>query len=394
VEIVLRAAEQSSPASGPVEIVERKGLGHPDTLCDAVAENVSRHLSRYYLDHFGAVLHHNVDKVLLVGGESRAVLGGGEVVSPMQIYVAGRATSRLGGATIPTHEIAASAAREQIASSLRAIDVDRHVRVIPLLGPGSADLTSIFARGTASDPLANDTSCGVGFAPLTDTERAVLAVERALTARDAPAPFGADVKVMAARRHRELALTVACAMVSRHVPTVDDYLAAKAKAREVALAAARAETSLDVEVDVNVGDAAERGELYLTVTGTSAEAGDDGEVGRGNRTSGLITPYRPMTLEAAAGKNPVTHVGKLYAVLASRAASAIAAIAGVRSAECLLLSRIGHPVRDPFLCDLRLGLDAGASLPDERTVADRVNDALAHLDAVRDDLLRGHLTLY
>jgi S-adenosylmethionine synthetase len=50
--------------------------------------------------------------------------------------------------------------------------------------------------------------------------------------------------------------------------------------------------------------------VYLTVTGTSAEAGDDGEVGRGNRVNDLITPYRPISLEAAAGKNPVTHVGQ------------------------------------------------------------------------------------
>ncbi len=87
------------------------------------------------------------------------------------------------------------------------------------------------------------------------------------------------------------------------------------------------------------------GDVFLTVTGTSAEAGDDGEVGRGNRTCGLITPYRSITLEAAAGKNPVSHVGKLYNLVASRIAAAITAeIPDVPDAACVLVSQIGRPV--------------------------------------------------
>ena len=65
--------EAPSPESLPFEIVERKGLGHPDTICDALTENLSRALSRVYLERFGAILHHNVDKVLLCGGA--ALLG-------------------------------------------------------------------------------------------------------------------------------------------------------------------------------------------------------------------------------------------------------------------------------------------------------------------------------
>jgi S-adenosylmethionine synthetase len=54
-----------------------------------------------------------------------------------------------------------------------------------------------------------------------------------------------------------------------------------------------------------------------------------------------------MTLEAHAGKNPCTHVGKLLSIAASRAAEACAGIDGVRAAECVLVSRIGAPVSDP-----------------------------------------------
>ncbi len=395
-ELHVRAID-GAPDASPVEIVERKGLGHPDTLCDAIAEHVSARLSRYYLDHFGVILHHNVDKVLLVGGEARASLGGGEVTVPIELYLAGRATSRHGATPIPTHEIAIEAARDWLTENLPSLDVAEHVRIVPLLRAGSSDLTALFGRGSPSAPLANDTSCGVGFAPLTDLEKIVLDVERALTARSTAAAhpaIGPDVKVMGARRARDVELTIACAIVARHVKSLDDYLAAKETIRALALQAARGAASLSPSVAVNVADDPARGELYLTVTGTSAEAGDDGEVGRGNRACGLITPYRPMTLEAAAGKNPVTHVGKLYNVVAARAAGSLAALAGVVGAECVLLSRIGRPVDDPFVADVRLVLSRGAPMPPEREIASVLRGELAKMDEIRLELLRGHIQVY
>ena len=60
------------------------------------------------------------------------------------------------------------------------------------------------------------------------------------------------------------------------------------------------------------------GGMYLTVLGTSADGADGGQVGRGNRVNGLISLHRPMSTEAAAGKNPVSHVGKIYNLLAHR----------------------------------------------------------------------------
>ena len=70
-----------------------------------------------------------------------------------------------------------------------------------------------------------------------------------------------------------------------------------------------------------------------------------------------------MSLEAAAGKNPVTHVGKLYNLLANRIARALVAeVSGVREAYCYLVSRIGRPVTEPQLVDLKLRLDEPAAL--------------------------------
>src|SRR5215471_14957560 len=101
-----------SPADAPVEIVERKGLGHPDTICDAIAEHLSARLCRAYLDRFGAVLHHNVDKVLLAAGASRPAFGGGQLTRPIDLYLGGRATEEVRGARVPVAEIAVDATRE------------------------------------------------------------------------------------------------------------------------------------------------------------------------------------------------------------------------------------------------------------------------------------------
>lgn len=382
-------------ADGPVEIVERKGLGHPDTICDGIAEHVSARLCRHSLERFGVVLHHNVDKILLVAGSSRPVFGGGDVTRPMEIYIGGRASSELAGQGTTVNDIAVDAAREWLRRHLPVLDLERDVRIVPLVRPGSSDLTRLFARARGDGaPLANDTSCGAGFAPLTPLERAVWAVERTLNApstkRDRP-EIGADIKVMGVRRGTRLQLTVSCALVSRHVSDIRDYVAKKAGVAALAEEAARRASGLETTVEVNVGDDIASSDVYLTVSGTSAEAGDDGEVGRGNRPSGLITPYRPMTLEAAAGKNPVNHVGKLYGVMAHRIASLLAAALGEGGgAECLLLGRIGHPIDDPQIVDVRTRTNDGRDKDRavEKLVTGIVCDGLSRFAELRDDLVR------
>jgi S-adenosylmethionine synthetase len=147
---------------------------------------------------------------------------------------------------------------------------------------------------------------------------------------------------------------------------------------------------------VNAADGDTPESVYLTVTGLSAEAGDDGQVGRGNRVNGLITPYRPMSLEAAAGKNPVAHVGKLYNVMANRVAHAVVMeVPEVDEAYCYLLSRIGHPIADPPLFELKvrpkeqMRLDALA--PRIRDVA---HSTFARIDSLWREAASGTLQLW
>ncbi|HUI95575.1 MAG TPA: methionine adenosyltransferase [Xanthobacteraceae bacterium] len=384
-------------AEAAVELVERKGLGHPDTICDALAETLSRNLCGEYRRRFGAILHHNVDKALLCGGRAAAAFGGGRVIAPIEIYLGGRATSEVGNDTVPVREIAIEGSREWLAANLHAFDADRHVRIHSVIHPGSQDLQALF--GHRELPLANDTSLGVGHAPLTPLEQLVLAIERRINERDRnrenPA-WGEDVKVMGIRRGASVQVTVACAMIGRHLVDIDAYLAAKA-AIETLVRALAAEHGLpDCAVAVNAADDASSGAVYLTVTGTSAEAGDDGQVGRGNRVNGLITPGQPMTLEAAAGKNPVTHVGKLYNVAAQEIAAAlVAAIPEIARAQCAMVSRIGRPVTDPALVEVKIATrDARPAAALASRIEALVSERLARIPGLVDGFVAGTIGVF
>lgn len=363
----MRLSRRPLPPRPPVEIVERKGRGHPDTVCDAVAEAVSRALCRRYLDRVGRILHHNVDKVLLRGGAARARFGGGERLAPVEIYVAGRASGE------GLEALVEAAAREAVAAHIPGLPPEGLV-VRSLLRGGSTDLVGLFDRGAR----CNDTSCGVGWAPLSPVEAAVLAVEHGLTDPAWRPPWlGTDVKLMAVAEGGRVELTVAAAMVAGAIPDRASYDAAKAAV------AARAHALAELDrVVVNVGDGEE---VYLTLSGSSAEAGDDGEVGRGNRCNGLICPMRPATMEAAAGKNPATHVGKLYHLVAGRVAEGLVAD-GAAEAEVWLVSRIGAPVAEPWFADVALRGEA-----DVEAVLRR---ELGRIDELTAALVRGEIAVY
>ena len=377
-------------------MVERKGVGHPDTICDALAEELSLGLSRFYRERFGAILHHNVDKVLLWGGRAEPAFGGGRVLAPIEIFLAGRATAECRGVRVPIEDIAREGARRWLAAHLRHVDPDAHVRVHTLVRPGSTDLVELFERATDAGVRANDTSIGVGYAPLSELESLVLAVEETLRGepvRTRHPEAGDDVKVMGVRAGERIELTVACAFVDRHVSDLGRYVERKAEVAALVTQAARTRTAREIAVQINPADDPARGSVYLTVTGTSAESGDDGEAGRGNRANGLITPGRPMTLESVAGKNPVSHVGKLYNLAAGLLAEALVdALPGVGEAQCLLVSRIGRPIGDPQLAQVRL---RDAERRPAEALAPRVEEIvraeLARLPRLADELLAGRL---
>lgn len=356
-----------------VEMAERKGIGHPDTVCDEIVEHISRALCRHYLERFGAVMHHNVDKALLVGGQSRPAYGGGEVLQPITLIIAGRATERVGGKAVPVAEIAVETARSWLAGHVRHLDAAKHVRVTAHIRPGSAELVELFTRfGRGETPLANDTSLGAGYWPLSPLEQSILDIDACLAgpaARERLPFVGEDTKVMGSLGPDGFHYTIAIAIVDRHVADLDDYVA-KIRQTEAFL---REELPLgDARLCVNSADDYARESIYLTVTGTSAEGGDDGQVGRGNRVNGLITPYRPMTLEAVAGKNPVSHVGKIYNHFAQDLSRALVEEGLAARAQVIVVSQIGKPITEPAFLHIRLGERQAGEQAIERLARERL----------------------
>ncbi len=336
-----------------IEIVERKGLGHPDTLSDRAAEEISIAFSKYYLEKFGRVLHHNVDKCLLVGGRSEVCFGGGKVLVPIQLIVVGRAVESVGNEKIPLKDIATDATYRWLKERLRFLEPGKDIILETKIRTGSVDLRATF---DSSVPLANDTSIGVGFSPMTETERLVYQTEQFLNSAEIKQEYpmvGEDIKIMGIRAYNHITLTIAIAFVSRFVSSKEDYFKTKTTLFDRIHVFVKKVTSQQVTLAINAADSFEKDICYLTVTGTSAECGDDGQVGRGNRANGLITPYRPMTLEATAGKNPITHTGKLYNLVAGRIAAEISSDPDIAGAECYLVSQIGKPITEPQIAHIK-----------------------------------------
>ncbi len=363
--IRISESHQVPVAEQPLEIVERKGVGHPDHICDAIMNEVSVALSKEYLKRYGAVLHHNIDKGLLAAGEVRRRFGGGEVKRPMLMVFGDRATYDVDGKSLPVDEIAVSTAKKWFSKNLRFVDPDKHVRYQVELSKGSEALRDIFSR-KGKYLGANDTSAAVGYAPLTATEQMVLQTERFINSPSFKKDFpetGEDVKIMASREKEQLTLTVALAFLDRFIENEGQYFKRKAEVNEEVIQFVKNRSKFDgVNVAINTLDKRGRGMggMYLTVLGTSADDGDGGQVGRGNRVNGLIPLNRPTCSEAAAGKNPVSHVGKIYNLLSYEIAQHVyKRVSGLREVYVWLLSQIGRPINDPKVAGVEMILEKG-----------------------------------
>ncbi|MET7981680.1 MULTISPECIES: methionine adenosyltransferase [unclassified Streptomyces] len=410
-DVITTAGLAGSSALLGVEVVERKGAGHPDTLADGAAEAISRAYSRYCLKTFGAILHHNTDKLSLLGGAADVSFGHGELTAPVQVLVNGRITGALGDHTIPVDDIVTTAAKDYLARALPLLDVERWVDVRTRLtqasspgavhDPGTAQREASrqrwFAPRTLDDLaerhrlFANDSSAGVAYWPLGIGERLALDIEGHLTSEGFRAEhpyYGTDIKLMVVRHSGSVQVTACVPQIARETPDLDTYIARRVQARDlIGELAARIAPGHHVEVAVNTRDVDERPELYLTATGSSIESGDEGVVGRGNRANGVISMLRPWSAEGVSGKNPVYHVGKLYNLAAAEAARRLHEQTGLTCAVALV-SQSGRDLTDPWKVIVQ---SSGADAVPAATVHRVIADVMADLGTLREQLLDGKL---
>lgn len=366
--IIVEDLDQRPLEEQRIEIVERKGLGHPDYVCDAIMDQISIRLSQEYLEKAGSILHHNLDKCLLVAGEASPRFGGGVVEQPMLFVFGDRATSEINGERIDVEGIAVNVAKDWFKRNMRFVDPEKHVKYQVEVKPGSVGLVDIFKR-KGKVLGANDTSAAVGYAPKTRTETTVLETEQFLNSKQFKSHFpesGEDIKVMGCRNNNHLNLTISMAFVDRHVSSEEEYFDKKAKILEEIQRFVQKNADYDdVDVELNTLDVRGRGlgGVFMTVLGTSADSGDSGQVGRGNRVNGLISLNRPFCSEAAAGKNPVSHVGKIYNVLTHRIAEqVIEKVPEVQEAYIWLLSKIGVTIDHPAIAAAQVIMKGGNSI--------------------------------
>jgi S-adenosylmethionine synthetase len=360
--------EFSDPAASQFEIVERKGRGHPDTLADRLAENLSRAYSSYSRERFGTILRHQFDKLSLMGGKCDVRFGGGNFRSPIRLLINGRVTQSLGDSLVAFRDLLVTTAASFLTSELRNFDFNTDCRIMletashstrGMIGAkaGTSPTHFRFRPRTLADlpeysrPMANDTAVGCAWAPFTPTEAAVVEVERTLTSDESRSMYpwlGSDAKLMGCRLNDELRLTISVPQISTHVGSNDEYV------RNYATVLSIIESTLSrfpfrkVEVTLNPGDDLDQELLYLRLTGSCIESGDEGQVNRGNRLGGTISSRRPFSIEGLSGKNPAYHAGKIYSAVAWDIANAIWTSQCV-PCEVYIVSQIDRALDDPWV---------------------------------------------
>jgi len=396
--IQIEALDQIPLEKQRIELAERKCLGHPDSLADGIAESISQALCKTYLDEFGVVLHHNTDQGEVVAGESAPKFGGGRMIRPIYVLLDGRATKEWNGVKVPTDAVAVEAAHKYIHKILPELDLNREIMIDCRLGTGSTDLRDVFKPNQGKAPRSNDTSFGVGHAPFSDVENIIRNSSEYIDTklRKKYPAIGQDIKIMGLRDGNTITLTVACGIVDRYCKDIREYVEYMDILREEITAVAKKTTKRKIVVHVNTADDIKKKSVFLTVTGTSAEMGDDGSVGRGNRCNGLITPNRPMSMEATSGKNPINHIGKIYNLLSTQMAQeCVKKVDGIEEMYVRLLSQIGQPIDQPLVASVQVLPACGVKLKDINTdIHGIVDDQLANVTKITEKVIAGKLKTF
>lgn len=321
------------------EVVETKGKGHPDNICDTLAEKISANYSKYCLENYGVILRHMIDKLSILGGGSKVYFGKAQIISPIRILVNGRFTNRYKEENIDYMKIVEYTIKKYFKELFPLLDCEKYLKIIDNThhneGPGviynddnttNNDRKKFFEVSNDNDMLnhnnqfkCNDTSTTVSYYPMSKLEQTVLKIEQTLNSNEYSKmnPWvGSDIKVMGIRKDNKIEITSCVPLISTYVLSLEDY---KSKIKIIKKDIREVVKSFFPEnpilIYLNTRDNYEKNDLYLTAIGSAVESGDEGAVGRGNRSRGVIPFCRNFSMEAPCGKNPVYHTGKLFTAI-------------------------------------------------------------------------------
>ncbi len=378
------------------EVVERKGLGHPDTLADGIAESISLAYSKHCIETFGLVLHHNVDKISILGGLCDIRYGYGEMIKPIRLILNGRMSKSFASVPIDIERMQKDSATGYLKERLPRFDIERRLEVHNFVTSNSRNPYFFNPRDASDLPehtsaYANDTSTMTGFWPLSELEKSVLRCECSFYEKSMKPKFsfvGQDIKVMAVRSGNSAKFVVCAPFFASQITDEKDYFEKKQIVYEYLLWQLRnGENSHDITLDLNTEDNRVNKarkplarELYFCVSGSALDYGEEGVVGRGNRTYGLISCMRPSTAEAICGKNPVYHVGKVYNYVLREVSRLISEEFDCK-VDLVATTRNGDPLYDPS----KLNVNASKKL-DKDKVTQLIKRSLADRDWTKEIL--------
>jgi S-adenosylmethionine synthetase len=343
------------PSSEVLEVVERKGVGHPDSLADALANEVSINYSRHCLETVGVILHHNVDKLYIGAGHYKNNYGVCERLSPVIIRVNGRMSSVFGDINLDIEQLQISAVRNYMRQVMPTVVDDDFV-----IEPNATQYTKVpywFTPRNLNDipdaiyPKANDTSVCVGHWPPTPAESLAYKLERyfwkEVSGYAVPrfAEIGQDIKVMVVRTAKHVEATLCVPAMSLFTTSYDVYrelMSENEKNLQTLANNLLANSDLEAKVRINPYQW-----QYMLGLGSCIECGEEGMVGRGNNINGVISTHRTHTLESWAGKNPVYHVGRVYGYMTAKLARCISQQFSIKC-TVTAITRCGDSLFPPY----------------------------------------------
>ena len=376
---------------GDIELVERRGIGHPDTICDGLGEVISHNYSIWCKDNLGFIPHHNFDKILLSAGETDIGFGTGILKSPIKILVGGRATKRWNSETIPIDFLISKSIKEFIHDNFLYLKYEKHIEFQNFVNSGSKLLSNLVA-----DNLLNDTTFCFSHWPTSILEElSYQIVENLNTVLKTRFPIGEDVKVNGIRVGDNFKFTVAVPFISTFVKSAEYYIELKTELKGVLENLIKLLYSdIKFSLSINLGDRIDKNDFYLTLTGTSAESGDDGSIGRGNRSNSLVTPFRP-TGAPPSGKNPISHPGKIYNIFAIEISKKIVKeISQIDGVEVCLMAEMGRMIDQPTLVFLRLKTKSTLDTKSEEDIQEIIESVISKFSYYRKQLLKGAYRMY
>lgn len=386
------------------EIVERKGLGHPDNICDSIAEEISRNYSLFCLKNYGLILRHMVDKITVLGGSSKVSFGHGEMVHPIRILLNGRFTHQFNDEQIDYKQIVKLSIFNYFKRIFPLLDTDKWLEIIDNThfsqGPGVVydskgnslnERKNFFmvidekmAHLHNNNLRSNDTSTCVSYSPLSDLEQIVILIEKTLDSDEFKKSYpyiGTDIKVMGKRVKKEIGLTCCIPFIAKYTPNVEFYQEKIEWLKKIIIEMVKdIFPQYKVEIFLNTRDDIKNQDIYLTTIGSAIESGDEGAVGRGNRANGVISFNRSMSIEAPCGKNPVYHTGKIYTIISFLISEEIYQKLGLEN-TVYLTSQMGRLIKNPW--------SAAVVIDGRKEITDKEKETI---NSIFEEKLNDHLS--